>query len=175
MILFHNFGVALITYAEKGLDNDFPTYHSCPNCSSINTLHRHGFYRRYGITEEVTDVIPICRQQCPSCKKTFSILPDFLIPYYQHTLHTVLDQVENVLKKKKSWILRQLIAFYLRRFYYFLIWLHSFFMDQGIPVPFQCENKNATKYLTMIRDFGESTFFRRSKGHLSSYFMAPPV
>jgi len=37
------------------------------------------------------------------------------------------------------------------------------------------EKEKATKYMKMIRDFGESTFFRRSVGHLSSYFMAPPL
>ncbi|QQK79918.1 hypothetical protein HUG20_08490 [Salicibibacter cibi] len=97
-MIIHDFEMDLTTYAEKGLDNDFPAY-ACPNpeCSSINILHRHGFYWRYGIAEEDIEYIPICRLQCPVCKKTFAILPDFLIPYYQHTLHTVLDQVENVL------------------------------------------------------------------------------
>ncbi|SDI89420.1 DUF6431 domain-containing protein [Natribacillus halophilus] len=175
MILFHDFGADLKTYAEKGPANDFPTFHSCPACSSINTLHRHGFYWRYGITEEGAEYIPICRLRCPSCKKTFSILPDFLIPYYQHTLHTVVDRIATVLQKEKGSGFRQLVAFYKRRFLKHLKWLHSFFTDHGVSVSFPCENKNATKYLTMIRDFGESTFLRRSKGHLSSYFMAPPV
>jgi hypothetical protein len=32
--------------------------------------------------------------------------------------------------------------------------------------------KEAIKYLNQLRDFGESTFLRRSWGHHSSYFMA---
>lgn len=34
------------------------------------------------------------------------------------------------------------------------------------------EEKEAIKYMKMIRDFGESLFLRRSWGHFSSYFMA---
>jgi len=175
MILVHDFGIDLNMYAYKGMENDFPSLNVCPSCHSMNELQRHGFYWRYGITEEITEKIPICRLQCPACTMTFSILPDFLIPYYQHTLHTVLDRAEASLKREKKPGLRQLVAFYKRRFLKHLKWFHSFFTDHGISVPFPCENKNATKYLTMIRDFGESTFLRRSKGHLSSYFMAPPV
>ncbi|WP_413357508.1 DUF6431 domain-containing protein [Robertmurraya sp. 2P01SA] len=37
----------------------------------------------------------ICRLKCRSCKKAFSILPDFIIPHYQNSLTSVLMIVED--------------------------------------------------------------------------------
>ena len=52
-------------------------------------------------------------------------------------------------------------------------WIHSFFVDLGEVIGISSVIKNeAVKYLKLIRDFGASSFLRRSWGHLSSYFMA---
>jgi hypothetical protein len=59
------------------------------------------------------------------------------------------------------------------RYYKYLNWIHSFFVDSGqVQGVSKDRKKEATKYMIMILDFGESSFLRRSWGHLSKYFMA---
>ncbi|GAA0496918.1 hypothetical protein GCM10008986_24850 [Salinibacillus aidingensis] len=175
--LYHNFEVDFKTYARLGQNNCFPDYDSCPECHSKDRLSRHGFYWRYGVTGIITQRVPICRYRCRNCKKTFSVLPSFFIPYFQHTLETVMDMIHEKLVNNKKKSYRQLVDFYVKRFFSQLSWVHMCLADWGNIIDFQevhQQKTKAIKYMTMIRDFGESTFLRRSKGHLSSYFMAPP-
>lgn len=175
MIISHDFGVGLLEYEARGIENEFPLFERCPHCkcSAQGNLHRNGFYWRFGVTDEKAVKIPICRLRCLVCKKSFSLLPDFLIPYFQHTVHTILERVHQILRNKKANGSRQLLAYHLKRYLKSLHWVHSFFTDMGNILGFS-ENikKEATKYMKMILDFGESPFLRRSWGHLSSYFMA---
>ncbi|MEN2467775.1 DUF6431 domain-containing protein [Ornithinibacillus sp. FSL M8-0202] len=174
MIISFNFGIGLEEYGAREKENEFPTFDRCPNCNCISqgNLHRNGFYWRYGIDEQRELRIPICRFKCLVCKVNISILPDFLIPYFQHTLHTIIDRVLRFLEGKKVNESRQQLAQHVRRFYEQLHWIHSFFVDLGHQLGFSKRlKKEALKYMKMILDFGESSFFRRSWGHLSSYFM----
>jgi hypothetical protein len=176
MLIIHDFGLDIKMYASKGKDNEFPMIHQCPNCSARRLLHRHGFYERNGLTEDEKElVVVICRLKCPSCKKTFSVIPDFLIPYYQNTLISVIYGIEQSLtlqqgKKKAS---RQLLSFYKKRFMTYLTWIHSFFADLGEVFSVAGNQKDkAVSYLRKIRKFGESLFLRKSFNHLSAYFMS---
>lgn len=175
MIISFDYGIDLKEYAARGKNNSFPTLDSCPNCKCIShgNLHRNGYYWRFGITEELTIKIPICRIRCLECNVNISILPDFLIPYFQHTMSTVLDLIKEFIKEKKANSSRQLLRFYLVRYYRNLNWIHSFFIEINQSTGLSKDRKKeAINYLKMIRDFGESTFLRRSWGHLSTYFMA---
>ncbi|MCG7314789.1 DUF6431 domain-containing protein [Priestia flexa] len=175
MIISYDFRVDLLEYAARGKENDFPILDACPNCKCIayGNIHRNGYYWRYGVTDEETMKIPICRMRCLVCKKSFSVLPDFLIPYFQHTIHTILKRIHQFLQKKKANGSRQLLRFHLIRYYKCLNWIHSFFTDLGKVLGVSKKRKKeATKYMIMILDFGESSFLRRSWGHLSKHFMA---
>ncbi len=175
MIIIHDFGIGLEEYGSRGKGNEFPMFDRCPDCHCIaqGNVHRNGYYWRYGIDEADQAVhIPICRFRCLACGVNISILPDFLIPYYQHTLHTIVERVHLLLRGKKAIGSRQQLAQHTKRFYEILHWTHSFLMDLGHPLGFtQDQKKEALKYMKMIQDIGVSTFFRRSWGHLSSYFM----
>ena len=177
MIVSHDFGIDLVEYEKRGIGNEFPLFDVCPNCSCLahGNLHRNGYYWRYGITNEVTLRIPICRVKCLLCKVNISILPDFLVPYFQHTIHTVLKWVNHILEGKKQKVngSRQLLRFYLTRYLKGVNWTHSFFISLGKVGGMSRDIiKEAIKYMKMIHDFGESPFLRRSWGHLSKYFMA---
>ncbi|MFZ3580522.1 hypothetical protein [Virgibacillus sp. DJP39] len=175
MIISHDFDIGLLAYEAKGKENDFPIFRDCPcrECSGRACVQRNGYYCRNGINEEEVVRIPICRLICLVCETSFSILPDFLIPYYQHTLHTVLIRVYQFLQDKKPNGSRQLLAQHLNRYFNSLHWIHSFFMGLGNVLGFsEDRTKEAIKYMKMIQDFDEATFLRRSWGHLSSYFMA---
>lgn len=175
MIISYDFGIDLAEYAKRGTANHFPVPHECPNCRCIapGNLHRNGYYWRNGITEEITERIPICRFKCLACGVNLSILPDFLIPYFQYTIHTILRRLEMLLKEKKMNSGRQLLRFHLKRFIKNLNWIHSYLADIGEVFGVSRDiKKEATKYMKMILDFSESSFLRRSWGHLSKYFMA---
>ena len=174
MIIPHYFGIGLEEYASKGKKNDFPRYERCPGCNCIaeGNLHRNGYYFRYGIDRKGDKRIPICRIKCLACKVNISILPEFLIPYFQHTLYTVVDNLHCIINGEKMDGCRQQLAQHFKRFKEKLPWIHSFFVDEGHQLGHsQDTKKEAQKYVKMILDLGESTFFRRSWGHLSSYFM----
>jgi len=104
MIILHDFGISLGEYAINRKKNHFSIFDKCPicNCVALGNIHRHGFYWRYAITDEDVVEIPICRLICLSCRKTFSIIPDFLIPYFQHSLEIILKRIGQFLEKKKS-------------------------------------------------------------------------
>jgi transposase-like protein len=173
MIIIYNFLIDMKEYVLRGKENDFPILSECLQCKAKGQVHRHGFYWRNGITEDKEERVPVCRYKCTACKKTTSLLPDFLIPYFQHTLHTVLTHVNQALNNEDIGKKRQLSEFHLERYIRNLNWIHSWFVEQGSILGFsENKRKEATKYLKMIHDFGESTFLRRTLGHLSSYFMA---
>lgn len=78
-----------------------------------------------------------------------------------------------LLKEKKMNSGRQLLRFHLKRFIKNLNWIHSYLADIGEVFGVSRDiKKEATKYMKMILDFSESSFLRRSWGHLSKYFMA---
>lgn len=66
----------------------------CPDCH--RKLYKHGHYFRHVITSKEILKIPIYRRLCLSCGKTFSLIPDFLIPYHVH----------NGWILQKAWIMR---------------------------------------------------------------------
>jgi hypothetical protein len=84
MISITRFQVIITTYAKLGKDNDFPVIFGCRNCGYEGKLHRHGFYQRYVITPYEVFKIFILRVKCPSCNKTYSLIPNFLIPHHQY-------------------------------------------------------------------------------------------
>jgi hypothetical protein len=172
MIYPHDFGIDIYEYEAKGRENDFPVLNQCPGCLSQGKLHRHGYYWRYGIEGDEHMRIPICRYICLVCEITVSILPTFLIPYFQYTLHTILEGIGRFLKGEKGEGNRQLLAQHVKRFHEKIRWVHSFFMDMGCSSGLSGDiKKEAQKYVKMIQDIGVSSFFRRSWGHISSYFM----
>lgn len=175
MQCIHDFKIGLEEYARNGKENEFPVFERCINCNCIaqGNLHRNGYYWRYGINGKgEAFLIPICRFRCLVCKANISILPSFLIPYYQHTLYTIVDRVLQFLEEKKMKGYRQQLAQHVKRFCERVHWIHSFFVDLGHRLGLSKDiKKEALKYMKMIHDIGVTSFYRRSWGHLSSYFM----
>ncbi|MFD2751802.1 DUF6431 domain-containing protein [Virgibacillus siamensis] len=171
----HDFKIGLEDYADNGTENEFPVLERCLECNCVaqGNLHRNGYYWRYGINEKGEAFhIPICRIRCLVCKVNISFLPSFLIPYYQHTLYTIVDRVRQFLEENKVNGYRQQLAQHVKRFCETIHWTHSFFVDVGHQLGLSKDmKKEAQKYMKMIHDIGVSPFYRRSWGHLSSYFM----
>ncbi len=173
MIYPHHFPITLEMYASRGKANDFPIIECCPSCRAKNRLLRHGFYERNAMDEEVCYRIPICRLKCPDCGKTFSILPDFLLPYFQHTLEFMIQILLSVWLWGKCLCSRQLNRFYEKRCYGKLAEIEQFFRRTGYLESLPQEHKKkAIVLLQMIQSLERATFVKRWWGHLVTSLLA---
>lgn len=176
MIIPHHFPVTLETYAERGRANDFPEFDCCPLCRAKKRLQRHGFYDRNAIEEAVYYRITICRLKCSVCGKTFSILPDFLLPYFQHTLTFILQILLSVWLLGMCLCSRQLRRFYEKRCYGKLTEMALFFRKMRYSDPFPQERKKkAIALLQMIQALERASFARRWWGHSITSLLAHSV
>jgi len=171
-VLICDFHLSLEQYAKRGKKNDFPRVEKCPHCRGVVQLRRHGFFWRNALERSKQFRIPICRLKCPSCKNTVSLMPDFLLPYFQYTLSAILERLRAGLGGKIIGCY-QLAQFYRKRFLEQLKQVEMFFRDEGFRgvLPRDIKAK-AIKLLEMILALGKATFLRRSTGHFTSNFMA---
>ena len=88
MVKFYCFHQTAQEYYERGQENLFPELFGCPNpkCHYQGRLRRHGFYTRNVLTCRACFRIFVQRYYCKSCKRTVSLLPSFLLPYFQYSL-----------------------------------------------------------------------------------------
>lgn len=99
----------------------------CPKCD-CNELNSHGTYTRNVIyfenNKKYETTIKIKRLICDNCNKTHAIIPDFLVPYKQHTFKFIVkvlnERVNNkctTSKIENSFeIGRQLLLFWMKSF-----------------------------------------------------------
>lgn len=116
MIHYHDFQNNFFPYVELGRGNAFPELNCCPMCGAQNRLQRHGFYERNAIEGLQVSRIPICRLRCPDCRKTLSIFPAWLLPYFQHTMTAILQMLLACGQTRRCGGTRQLHRFYTKRF-----------------------------------------------------------
>ncbi|WP_213397151.1 DUF6431 domain-containing protein [Virgibacillus pantothenticus] len=174
MIHLHDFKIDIFQYAANRKENEFPRLDRCPGCHCFasGNIHRHGYYWRYGIKEDEHIPLAICRYLCLACGITISILPSFLVPYFQYTLYMIFKGIKRYLNGELFKSTRQLVGQHIKRFYKKIHWIHSCFVHEGYSNGLSKNiKKEALKYMKMIQDTGISSFFRRSWGLLSSYFM----
>lgn len=104
MPIITHFSDSIPEYVQKGKDNYFPPIFGCPCCSYHGKLHRHGFYQRNVVTANATYTIYIARKICPVCRKTFSQIPDFLIPYFQYSYEVIYQLFSLMFLKELSFL-----------------------------------------------------------------------
>jgi len=104
MIIIAKFLKSILEYERLGKANIFPVQYGCKKCGYLGRLHRHGFYYRNAITAHTVHRVVIIRFKCPSCKKTYSLLPSFLIPYYQYTFDTIFLCLSYMFILQKSYL-----------------------------------------------------------------------
>ena len=61
----------------------------CPLCRGKDSLTAHGFYSRTVVDQGFDGVLCIYRYLCRLCRRTVSLLPDFLLPYLRFSLPLV--------------------------------------------------------------------------------------
>lgn len=101
----HAFNISPKEYYIRGKKNDFPQVDVCPCCSYPAILPSCQDTASTGAMPffaRLSFVYPILRLKCPSCGKTISLLPDFLLPHFQYSLEYILIAVREFLVKKKD-------------------------------------------------------------------------
>jgi hypothetical protein len=58
----------------------------CPLCQAWRCFLAHGFYYRTLVHVECDQSIPVRRYLCRFCRRTVSLLPDFVLPYLRHSI-----------------------------------------------------------------------------------------
>lgn len=174
MSIYHSFLVTLKEYVRLGRKNAFPIIEQCPSCHAYARLYGHGYYERHACENETAYLLVIRRLRCRACGITISILPDFLLPYYQNTLQMIIGGLRvRMIQGKKSGSHRQIYYFYEKRYCKQIKKVEMFFRDLGwrkkLP---DSPIEKAMKLLEMITSFGEATFIRRFTDHFSQHFMA---
>lgn len=146
MILYHDFGLTPEKYQESDLQKILPVFETCPHCHAHLRLYRHGFRNRYAMVLGVVLLLVICRFRCRCCKKTFTLLPSFLLPHFQNTASSIMSFLYSILKTGKDSIYRQLSYFYRKRFLQNLPLVQGFMAGLGIrdPVPSDKKEKAIT-------------------------------
>jgi hypothetical protein len=81
MQILHPFAGSIQQYSEAISDPDRYRPDHCPQCAAQCPLTAHGFYTRTVTDVEFDDSIRVRRYLCHGCKRTVSLLPEFVLPY----------------------------------------------------------------------------------------------
>ena len=173
MQLIHDFGITPVQYYLNGQENDFPLVDECPECH--DKMIKNGFYERSVVTfDDEYYIIFIRRYRCKHCDTTVSILPSFLLPYFQRSLKLIFFGLEQYFLHKHYAFSHRQTHFYCTRFRNNMSGIISFFRDKlKTTLKFvNIANKKAIKLIEMIKNSPVPTFNRRYKNHFQSSFMA---
>jgi transposase-like protein len=89
MQILHPFAGSLQQYTERLADPDCYRPGHCPQCHAKQPLTAHGFYTRTLIDAAFDGVIRVRRYLCHACRRTVSLLPEFVLPYLRSSLMVI--------------------------------------------------------------------------------------
>lgn len=74
----------------------------CPQCESGDAMVCHGFYARTVEDAAGAFVIRVRRYFCAACRRTVSLLPEFVLPYLRFSIRTMALFVKARLHEKQT-------------------------------------------------------------------------
>ena len=89
MQILHPFAGSLQQYTERLADPDCYRPGHCPQCHAKQPLTAHGFYTRTLIDAAFDGVIRVRRYLCQACRRTVSLLPEFILPYLRSSVMVI--------------------------------------------------------------------------------------
>jgi transposase-like protein len=89
MQILHPFAGSVQQYVEQLADPGFHRPDHCPQCQTKHPLTAHGFYTRTLIDTAFDGVIRVRRYLCQTCRRTVSLLPEFVLPYLRSSLTVI--------------------------------------------------------------------------------------
>src|SRR5438046_1822202 len=81
MQILQPFAGSIQRYLDEIADTDRYRPDHCPQCGAKHPLTGHGFYFRSLVDTAFDGVIRVRRYLCRSCKRTVSLLPEFVLPW----------------------------------------------------------------------------------------------
>jgi transposase-like protein len=87
--ILHRFGGCIQHYVEEISDPDRYRPGICPQCQASCPLRAHGFYRRTVSDVEFDGSIRVRRYLCRLCRRTVSLLPEFVLPYVRFSVAVI--------------------------------------------------------------------------------------
>ena len=89
MQILHPFAGSVQQYNEQLSNPDAHRPGHCPQCQTKHPLSAHGFYTRTLIDTAFDGVIRVRRYLCNACRRTVSLLPEFILPYLRSSLTVI--------------------------------------------------------------------------------------
>ncbi len=89
MQILHPFAGSIQSYFDEIADPDRYRPDHCPQCEAKRPLIGHGFYRRTLVDAAFDGVIRVRRYLCRSCKRTVSLLPEFVLPWLRFSISLI--------------------------------------------------------------------------------------
>jgi hypothetical protein len=89
MQILHPFAGSIQSYFDEIADPDRCRPDHCPQCEAKRPLTGHGFYRRTLVDAACDGVIRVRRYLCRSCKRTVSLLPEFVLPWLRFSISLI--------------------------------------------------------------------------------------
>jgi len=123
--------------ANEKLFPEAPVRCTFEDCRMPVKMKKHGFYKRYVITYGFSGYIYIRRYICPCCGHTVSILPSFLVPYFQYSLPYILSFLNEYFERSQSlrkyveWFKRKKDSFSLSR-RHFRYYINRMFLNRSL-------------------------------------------
>jgi hypothetical protein len=115
MQLIVEFTLTPLEYIAKFDDLDMKRPASCPRCQVPNPFHKHGTYWRNIVTADYEEHLPVARFCCKVCRLTTSMLPVFVLPYFQYSLLYIVTALQLIFVACQAH-LTPLWRFYRKRF-----------------------------------------------------------
>jgi len=101
MQMLHPFCGSIQQYEQEVSDPHRYRPDRCPLCHAKDPLRAHGFYRRTLVDVQYDGSIRVRRYLCLLCKRTVSLLPDFVLPYLRFSTQVIgLFLVTRLLRRR---------------------------------------------------------------------------
>ena len=130
MQLIVPFSLTPVEYIAQFYLLDIKRPDSCPNCQVPNSFHKHGTYWRNILTADYEARLPVARFCCKVCRLTISILPAFVLPYFQYSLLYIIAALQTIFIACQTQ-LAPLFRFYRKRFTKNITRIEMFFRNQN--------------------------------------------
>jgi len=103
MPIVADFGPDAQEYIIKSKQENAPRPERCPHCGVNGSLIGHGYYWRKPRDQLRVYRLKVKRWQCKECKRTVSVLPNFLLSYRHYLLEVIAAILALRLESLASW------------------------------------------------------------------------
>jgi hypothetical protein len=89
MQILHPFAGSIQHYFDEIVDPERYRPDHCPQCGAKHPLMGHGFYRRTLVHVAFDGVLRVRRYLCCWCRRTVSLLPEFVLPWQRFSISVI--------------------------------------------------------------------------------------